>query len=159
MLFPIIFVSLLVQIFSYSYMKEDPHKMRFYLYLNLFSYQMLLLVAGDNFFTFFLGWEGVGLVSYLLINFWFTRIEANHASLKAFLMNRIGDWFLTIGIIFITIMLGDLSILVSPEGLNTSLIFFTGLFLFLGAIAKSAQIGLHSWLTASMEGPTPVSAL
>jgi NADH-ubiquinone oxidoreductase chain 5 len=92
MLIPIILVSFLVQLYSSMYLKGDPHITRYYSYLNLFTYQMLLLVTGDNFFTLFLGWEGVGLASYLLVNFWFTRIAANMASLKAFLMNRVGDW-------------------------------------------------------------------
>ena len=92
MLIPIIFVSFLVQLYSSIYLQGDPHITRYFSYLNLFTYQMLLLVTGDNFFILFLGWEGVGLASYLLVNFWFTRIAANMASLKAFLMNRVGDW-------------------------------------------------------------------
>jgi NADH-ubiquinone oxidoreductase chain 5 len=158
MLFIILLISLFVQIFSYSYLANDPHIVRFYLYLNLFTYQMLLLVTGDNFFSLFLGWEGVGLVSYLLINFWFTRIEANLASLKAFFMNRIGDYGLIVAIILWYITYGDTIIHVLGD-INPNLIFFIGIFFFLGAIAKSAQIGLHSWLTSAMEGPTPVSAL
>ena len=152
MLFPILLISFLVQVFSLSYMGEDPHVSRFYLYLNLFTFAMLLLVTGDNWFTLFLGWEGVGLVSYLLVNFWFTRIDANHASLKAFLMNRIGDWGLTLGILFWYIAFGDISVNLYLSNLHPDLIFIIGLFLFLGAIAKSAQIGLHSWLTSAMEG-------
>lgn len=152
MLFPILLISFLVQVFSLSYMGEDPHVSRFYLYLNLFTFAMLILVTGDNWFTLFLGWEGVGLVSYLLVNFWFTRIDANHASLKAFLMNRIGDWGLTLGILFWYIILGDLTVNLYISNLNENLIFIIGLLLFIGAIAKSAQIGLHSWLTSAMEG-------
>ena len=94
----------------------------------------------------------VGLVSYLLVNFWFTRIDANHASLKAFLMNRIGDWGLTLGILFWYIVLGDITINLYISNIHPDLIYIIGLLLFLGAIAKSAQIGLHSWLTQAMEG-------
>jgi NADH:ubiquinone oxidoreductase subunit 5 (subunit L)/multisubunit Na+/H+ antiporter MnhA subunit len=112
MLFPIILISLLVQLFSYEYMKEDPHKVRFNLYLNLFTLKMLILVTGDNLFTLFLGWEGVGLASYLLVNFWYTRIAANHASLKAFLFNRVGDWGLTIGILMWYVTFGSFNLYV-----------------------------------------------
>lgn len=120
---------------------------------------MLILVTGDNFFTLFVGWEGVGLASYLLVNFWFTRLHANLASLKAFLMNRIGDWGLSIGIIIWLSTYYDSCFHLILENLNPNLLNLIGLFLILGAIAKSAQIGLHTWLTSAMEGPTPVSAL
>jgi NADH:ubiquinone oxidoreductase subunit 5 (subunit L)/multisubunit Na+/H+ antiporter MnhA subunit len=113
---------------------------------------MLILVTGDNWFTLFLGWEGVGLVSYLLVNFWFTRIDANHASLKAFLMNRIGDWGLTLGLLLWYIIYGDFTVNLYISNIHPNLIYILGLLLFLGAIAKSAQIGLHSWLTSAMEG-------
>ncbi len=152
MLIPIILVSFLVQLFSYSYMAGDPHITRFYSYLNLFTYQMLLLVTGDNFLTLFLGWEGVGLASYLLVNFWFTRIAANMASLKAFLMNRVGDWGLSIGIILWLLTYHDLSFYLILENLNSNLYTFIGIFFFIGVMAKSAQLGLHTWLTSAMEG-------
>ena len=95
MLGPILLVTLLAQLFSYSYLISDPHRNRFTLYLNSFVLSMILLVTGENFFTLFLGWEGVGLVSYLLVNYWYTRIAANHASLKAVLINRVGDFALS----------------------------------------------------------------
>lgn len=158
MLFPILLISFLVQLFSYEYMKEDPHNIRFNFYLNLFTLAMLTLVTGNNFFTLFLGWEGVGLASYLLVNYWYTRIAANHASLKAFLFNRIGDWGLTLGILFWFITFGYMDIIII-ENIHPTLFHFIAFFFFLGAIAKSAQLGLHSWLTSAMEGPTPVSAL
>jgi NADH:ubiquinone oxidoreductase subunit 5 (subunit L)/multisubunit Na+/H+ antiporter MnhA subunit len=99
MILPIILVSFLVQLYSHIYLLNDPHKTRYFSYINLFTYQMLILVTADNLLLLFIGWDGVGLASYLLVNFWFTRINANMASLKAFFMNRIGDWGLSIGII------------------------------------------------------------
>lgn len=130
MLFPILLISCLVQIFSLNYMGSDPHVSRFYLYLNLFTFAMLILVTGDNWFTLFLGWEGVGLVSYLLVNFWFTRIDANHASLKAFLMNRIGDWGLTLGLLLWYIIYGDLTVNLYISNIHPNLIYILGLLLF-----------------------------
>jgi NADH-ubiquinone oxidoreductase chain 5 len=130
MLFPILLISFLVQVFSLSYMGEDPHVSRFYLYLNLFTFAMLILVTGDNWFTLFLGWEGVGLVSYLLVNFWFTRIDANHASLKAFLMNRVGDWGLTLGLLLWYVIFGDLTVNLFISNIHPDLIYVLGLLLF-----------------------------
>ena len=159
MLIPIISISYMVQLFSSIYLKGDPHITRFYSYLNLFTYQMILLVTGDNFLILFIGWEGVGLASYLLVNFWFTRIAANMASLKAFLMNRVGDLGLSIGIILWLLTFNDLTYNILNENINNNLIYLISIFLLIGGIAKSAQLGLHTWLTSAMEGPTPVSAL
>jgi NADH-ubiquinone oxidoreductase chain 5 len=166
------FISCLVHLYSTEYMSHDPHLPRFMSYLSLFTFFMLILVTADNFIQMFVGWEGVGLCSYLLINFWFTRIQANKAAIKAMLMNRIGDFSLIIGIILIFIyykavdyasvavltpfVKGDV---ISFLNLNVSLLTVIGIFLFIGAVGKSAQLGLHTWLPDAMEGPTPVSAL
>ncbi len=155
-LYPIVFISSLVHFYSLSYLGEDPHRIRFHFYLNLFTLQMILLVTGDNYFTLFLGWEFVGFVSYLLVNFWYTSIIANHASIKALIMNRIGDYGLTIGIILWYISLNSFNL---QFYIPTTTLFYIGICLLFGAFAKSAQIGLHSWLTAAMAGPTPVSSL
>lgn len=120
---------------------------------------MVLLVTADNLFVLFVGWEGVGLASYLLINFWYTRIYANLAGIKAFLTNRIGDWGLTLGLIFYWVIYGSFSLDIQNLSLNSDILNLLGIAILLGAITKSAQIGLHSWLARSMEGPTPVSAL
>lgn len=166
------FVSLLVHIFSVEYMSSDPHVPRFMSYLSLFTFFMLMLVTADNFIQMFFGWEGVGLASYLLINFWFTRLQANKAAIKAMVVNRIGDFFLLIGIILISIKFYSVDyasvFCLVPYFKNDYILFFNipvhllsliGIFLFLGAIGKSAQLGLHTWLPDAMEGPTPVSAL
>ena len=157
MLFMISIVSFLVHFYSIGYMGEDPHLPRFMSYLSLFTFFMFILVTGDNFIQLFLGWEGVGLCSYLLINFWYTRIEANKAALKALLMNRIGDFGLLLGILllfyfmrvvdFSTIfVLAPYFMLKTFSLLNTDLDILTVacFFLFIGSIGKSAQIGLHS---------------
>ena len=120
---------------------------------------MLFLILADNFLILFIGWEGVGLASYFLVNFWFTRIAANHASLKAFLMNRIGDWGLSIGIIMLLIVNNDINNTILLDNIHPTLLLILLLFFFIGISAKSAQLGLHPWLTSAMEGPTPVSAL
>jgi len=136
-------------------MESDPHKIRFFSYLSIFSFFMLLLITGDNFLILFLGWEGVGLASYLLINFWFTRLAANFAALKAFLINRIGDWGFMIGILLIFSIIEDISLsnlLVLGLYLNPDLTFLLLIFLLIGAMAKSAQFGLHTWLADAMEG-------
>jgi NADH-ubiquinone oxidoreductase chain 5 len=172
MLIVVNFVSTLVHIYSIDYMRYDPHLPRFMSYLSLFTFFMLILVTANNFVQMFVGWEGVGLCSYLLINFWFTRIQANKASIKAMVINRIGDLFLAIGIITIFYIFHTVDYLITfslvPFVLNTNIEFFLisinslnliGLFLFLGAVGKSAQLGLHTWLPDAMEGPTPVSAL
>ena len=166
------FVSALVHIYSIEYMSHDPHLPRFMSYLSLFTFFMLILITADNFIQMFLGWEGVGLCSYLLINFWFTRIQANKAAIKAMLINRIGDFCLIIGILLLLInfkavdystvsLLAPFFKLKQIHFLNTNfnILFLICIFLFLGAVGKSAQLGLHTWLPDAMEGPTPVSAL
>lgn len=166
------FVSFLVHLYSTEYMAADPHLSRFMSYLSLFTFFMLILVTADNFVQMFVGWEGVGLCSYLLINFWFTRIQANKAAIKAMLMNRVGDFSLLIGLflIFTYYKALDYATVASltpffentyVNFLNVKLHLLTliGIFLFLGAVGKSAQVGLHTWLPDAMEGPTPVSAL
>lgn len=162
MFIPVLYISSFVQIYSLGYMNNDPHLLRFFSYLSLFSFFMLIQITGENLLVLFLGWEGVGLASYLLINFWFTRIAANMAALKAFQINRIGDWALSIGILLTIALTGDLSfatIFSLASYLNTDLILILAIFLIIGASAKSAQLGLHSWLAHAMEAPTPVSAL
>ena len=166
------FISCLVHLYSTEYMSHDPHLPRFMSYLSLFTFFMLILITADNYIQMFVGWEGVGLCSYLLINFWFTRIQANKAAIKAMLMNRIGDFSLIIGIIviFISYKSVDYATVASVTpfllmdtvnllNFNLNLVAITGIFLFIGAVGKSAQLGLHTWLPDAMEGPTPVSAL
>ena len=166
------FVSFLVHVYSTEYMSHDPHRSRFMSYLSLFTFFMLILVTADNFIQMFVGWEGVGLCSYLLINFWFTRIQANKAAIKAMVVNRIGDFGLALGIfaIFANYKAVDYATVfsltpffvgktISFLNLELDLLTFIATFLFIGSIGKSAQIGLHTWLPDAMEGPTPVSAL
>jgi NADH-ubiquinone oxidoreductase chain 5 len=166
------FISFLVHLYSTEYMSHDPHLARFMSYLSLFTFFMLILVTADNFVQMFVGWEGVGLCSYLLINFWFTRIQANKAAIKAMILNRIGDFCLIIGIllIYINFKAVDYSTVaalvpyfkntkVNFLNMNLNLLNIICIFLFLGAVGKSAQLGLHTWLPDAMEGPTPVSAL
>jgi NADH-ubiquinone oxidoreductase chain 5 len=165
-------VSFIVHLYSMDYMGNDPHISRFMSYLSLFTFFMIILITGDNFIMLFLGWEGVGLCSYLLISFWFTRIQANKSAIKALIVNRISDFALTFGIITIFHVFRSLNFNVVfaliPFFANESFIFFgfslniistISLLLFIGAMGKSAQIGLHTWLPDAMEGPTPVSAL
>ena len=165
-------VSALVHIYSIGYMSHDPHKPRFMSYLSLFTFSMLCLVVSDNFLQLFFGWEGVGLCSYLLIGFWFKRETANNAAIKAFIVNRVGDFGLAIGIFIIFLLFGTLNFdeifLSVPDFTKTNLNFFGTeinaitlicVFLFIGAMGKSAQFFLHTWLPDAMEGPTPVSAL
>lgn len=172
MLIVVTFVSALVHLYSYGYMIDDPHLPRFMSYLSLFTFFMLMLVTADNYVQMFLGWEGVGLASYLLINFWYTRIQANKAAMKAIIVNKIGDFGLSLGIavIFFTFYSFDFFIVFNlvPLSLSENIYLFgfffnkitlISLLLFLGAVGKSAQIGLHVWLPDAMEGPTPVSAL
>lgn len=172
MLVVITAISSLVHLFSTSYMSEDPHIIRFLSYISLFTFFMIILVTGDNFLQLFVGWEGVGLCSYLLINFWYTRLQANKAAIKAMVVNRVGDVGLALGImIFFNYFKSvDFSTIFSmaPLLINESFFFFNvnfniltlgTLFLFIGAVGKSAQLGLHTWLPDAMEGPTPVSAL
>lgn len=165
-------ISFIVHLYSTDYMGNDPHVSRFMSYLSLFTFFMIILVTGDNFILLFLGWEGVGLCSYLLISFWFTRIQANKSAIKALIVNRISDFALTFGIIGIFHIFRSLNFSVVfaliPFFANESFIFWgfslnivstISLLLFIGAMGKSAQIGLHTWLPDAMEGPTPVSAL
>jgi NADH-ubiquinone oxidoreductase chain 5 len=168
----VIFISFLVHLYSLEYMSHDPHLPRFLSYLSLFTFLMLILVTADNYIQMFVGWEGVGLASYLLINFWYTRIQANKAAIKAMIMNRVGDFFLLIGVLLVftsfkTVDYSSIAVL-SPLFKNTKVAFVNshfdansviGVFLFFGAVGKSAQLGLHTWLPDAMEGPTPVSAL
>ena len=166
------FVSSIVHLYSTEYMAYDPHLPRFMSYLSLFTFFMLILVTADNFVQMFVGWEGVGLCSYLLINFWFTRIQANKAAIKAMILNRIGDFGLVLGILIIFVEYKALDyatvFAITPIftnklfnflSFNFNLISIICFFLFVGAIGKSAQLGLHTWLPDAMEGPTPVSAL
>jgi NADH-ubiquinone oxidoreductase chain 5 len=162
MFIPVIYISTLIHIFSTDYMSEDPHNQRFFSYLSLFTFFMLLLVSGSNYFVMFVGWEGIGLVSYLLINFWYTRIQANKAAILALTMNRVGDMGLSIGFFAMLVLFGSLdyaTIFNLVPFMNETAITIIILLLLSGALAKSAQIPLHSWLPGSMEGPTPVSAL
>jgi len=162
MLIPVLIVSSLVHIYSIGYMSHDPHNQRFFSYLSLFTFMMIILVTSNNFLLMFVGWEGVGVCSYLLVSFWFTRIAANQSSISAFLTNRVGDCFLTIGMFAILWSFGniDYSTVFSIAPLmSDSVITLIGICLLIGAMAKSSQIGLHVWLPMAMEGPTPVSAL
>lgn len=164
MLLPIMSISLVVQLYSFAYMSADPHFTRFSAYLSLFTFAMILLVVADNLMLLFLGWEAVGIASYLLINFWFTRLAANMAALKAFLLNRVGDLALAWGLVVSIVLFSDLStaaLFSLAAYVNSQPLLVIALFLIIGASAKSALVflGLHVWLPAAMEGPTPVSAL
>lgn len=165
-------VSALVHIYSIGYMSHDPHKPRFMSYLSLFTFMMLSLITADNFLQLFFGWEGVGLASYLLIGFWFKKESANNASMKAFIVNRVGDLGLLIAMFLIfktfgTLTFSEVFTQAAEQSKNTikifggefNLITTICIFLFIGAMGKSAQIILHTWLPDAMEGPTPVSAL
>jgi NADH-ubiquinone oxidoreductase chain 5 len=162
MLIPVLVVSSLVHVYSIGYMSHDPHNQRFFSYLSLFTFMMVILVTANNFLLMFVGWEGVGVCSYLLVSFWFTRIAANQSSISAFLTNRVGDCFLTIGMFAILWSFGNIDYAtvfsLSPY-YNEDILTIVGLCLLIGAMAKSSQIGLHVWLPMAMEGPTPVSAL
>lgn len=172
MLLVVNIVSFLVHLYSIEYMSHDPNRVKFMSYLSLFTFFMLLLVTGDNFIILFLGWEGVGLCSYLLISFWYTRVQANKSAMKALIVNRISDFGLTIGIIAIYFVFKSLNfatVFAMVPFFENKTFFFAGMevdilttiaaLLFFGACGKSAQIGLHTWLPDAMEGPTPVSAL
>ena len=162
MFLPVITISFLAQQYSYSYMNGDPHILRFFFYLSFFTFTMILLITGDNQLIQFLGWEGVGVASYQLINFWFTKMSANLASMKAFQINRLGDYGLMLGIILVLAITSDQSfavLLPLSHLINSDLQFLAIILLMIGAMAKSAQFGLHTWLAESMEAPTPVSAL
>nr|YP_010944606.1 NADH dehydrogenase subunit 5 [Gymnascella aurantiaca]WMB97482.1 NADH dehydrogenase subunit 5 [Gymnascella aurantiaca] len=162
MLIPVLIVSSLVHIYSIGYMSHDPHIQRFFSYLSLFTFMMIILVTANNYILMFLGWEGVGVCSYLLINFWFTRIAANQSSISAFLTNRVGDCILTVGMFMIIWTFGNIdysTVFSLAPYINHDIITLIGICLLIGAMAKSSQIGLHVWLPQAMEGPTPVSAL
>lgn len=160
-------VGFLIHVYSIGYMHDDPGYNRFFAYLNLFIFFMLMLVMGSNFLILFIGWEGVGLCSYLLIGFWYKNNDYNNAAKKAFIMNRIGDLGLIIGMILIFTYYGTLQIAdvnasaaqAATSGVGSNMITLITLCLFIGAIGKSAQIPLHTWLPDAMAGPTPVSAL
>ena len=172
MLVVVSLISSIIHFYSIGYMSHDPHKPRFMAYMSLFTFSMFVLVTADNFLQLFFGWEGVGLCSYLLIGFWFKKPEANAAAIKAFIVNRVGDFGFAIGIFLIFIFFGTVNynevfeqvpLLVNKEvlfiGLEFNLITLICFMLFFGAMGKSAQIFLHTWLPDAMEGPTPVSAL
>ncbi|MBV9419806.1 MAG: NADH-quinone oxidoreductase subunit L, partial [Alphaproteobacteria bacterium] len=165
-------VSSLVHLYSIGYMHEDPHRQRFFSYLSFFTFAMLMLVTSNNFLQMFFGWEGVGVASYLLIGFWYKKPEANAAAIKAFIVNRVGDFGFALGIfgvfyIFHTLDF-DTVFAAAPSMVGKTMHFGSWevdimttlcLLLFVGAMGKSAQLGLHTWLPDAMEGPTPVSAL
>ncbi len=173
MLVVVTFISFLVHFYSIEYMKLDPHFPRFISFLSIFTFFMLVLVTSGNLVQLFIGWEGVGLASYLLINFWFTRLSANKAALKALIVNRVGDLGILMAILLLILGLGgslDFLFIFSIISLLNNFyieyfcfsyhyISFLSFFLILGAIGKSAQLSLHTWLPDAMEGPTPVSAL
>jgi len=172
MLVVVCLISSLVHIYSIGYMSKDPHKTRFMAYLSLFTFAMLMLVTSDNFLQLFFGWEGVGLCSYFLIGFWYKKDSANSAAIKAFLVNRVGDFGFALGIFLIFYLFGTVNYnevfsqipkLVNQEiyflGITLKSIDLICLLLFIGAMGKSAQFLLHTWLPDAMEGPTPVSAL
>src|SRR4051812_22931150 len=165
-------VSAFVHLYSIGYMEEDPYRPRFFAYLSLFTFAMLALVTSDNLVQLFFGWEGVGLMSYLLIGFWYHKPEANAAAIKAFVVNRVGDFGFALGIFAVFMMTGALdldTVFAQAPALTGKTINFFGwhadaltlicLLLFMGAMGKSAQFLLHTWLPDAMEGPTPVSAL
>jgi NADH-quinone oxidoreductase subunit L len=172
MVFVVTVVSAMVHVYSVGYMSHDPHIPRFMAYLSLFTFFMLALVTAYNFVQMFFGWEGVGLCSYLLIGFWFERPSANAAAIKAFIVNRVGDFGFSLGIFGVFFAFGspdfDTVFAATPAiagqtfnflGMNVDIVTTLCLLLFIGAMGKSAQIGLHTWLPDAMEGPTPVSAL
>ena len=165
-------VSFLVHVYSIGYMADDPSRPRFFAYLSLFTFAMLMLVTADNLVQLFFGWEGVGLMSYLLIGFWYDRPSANAAAIKAFVVNRVGDFGFSLGIFLTYQLTGSIAfdqVFAAAPGLVGKTVHFLGmdwdavtlacLLLFMGAMGKSAQFLLHTWLPDAMEGPTPVSAL
>src|SRR5574341_1662287 len=155
------FVSLMVHIYTIGYMEEDPGYQRFFSYISLFTFSMLMLVMSNNFLQLFFGWEAVGLVSYLLIGFWYTRPTAIFANLKAFLVNRVGDFGFLLGIALILAHFGtlDYARVFAQAPSAAAPMTLVCVLLFVGAMGKSAQFPLHVWLPDSMEGPTPISAL
>jgi NADH-quinone oxidoreductase subunit L len=172
MMLVVTFVSLMVHIYTIGYMQEDPGYQRFFSYISLFTFSMLMLVMANNFMQLFFGWEAVGLVSYLLIGFWYTKPTATYANLKAFLVNRVGDFGFLLGIALVLMVFGTLDYQtvfanahnyandIAPiPGVSWNLMTAICILLFIGAMGKSAQFPLHVWLPDSMEGPTPISAL
>ena len=161
MMVVVTFVSLMVHVYTIGYMAEDPGYQRFFAYISLFTFSMLMLVMANNFLQLFFGWEAVGVVSYFLIGFWYTRPTAIYANLKAFLVNRVGDFGFVLGIALVLMHFGtlDYSSVFSSANANTPHITLICILLFVGAMGKSAQFPLHVWLPDSMEGPTPISAL
>ena len=172
MVFVVCVVSFLIHVYSIGYMAHDPHVPRFFAYLSLFTFFMLALVSADNFLQMFFGWEGVGLLSYLLIGFWYKRPSANAAAIKAFIVNRVGDFGFALGILAIFLMFDTVSfdaVFAGAPGMVDAELTFLGhsfdflevacILFFVGAMGKSAQFLLHTWLPDAMEGPTPVSAL
>nr|YP_009517293.1 NADH dehydrogenase subunit 5 [Tricholomella constricta]AYE93424.1 NADH dehydrogenase subunit 5 [Tricholomella constricta] len=158
----VLYCSTLIHIYSIDYLSSDPHNQRFFSYLSAFTGGMLILICGGNFFVMFVGWEAIGVVSYLLINYYFTRIQANKAAMLAFTMNRSGDMLMSIGFFAIFAVFGSLnyaSVFSLVPYMNETAISLIALLLLGGSLAKSANIPLHSWLPGSMEAPTPVSAL
>ena len=167
MIFVVCVVSFLIHVYSIGYMAHDPHVPRFFAYLSLFTFFMLALVSADNFLQMFFGWEGVGLVSYLLIGFWYKRPSANAAAIKAFIVNRVGDFGFALGILAIFLMFDTVSfdaVFAGAPGMVDAELTFLGhsfdflevacILLFVGAMGKSAQFLLHTWLPDAMEGPT-----
>ncbi|HML44153.1 MAG TPA: proton-conducting transporter membrane subunit, partial [Hyphomicrobium zavarzinii] len=165
-------VSALVHLYSIGYMHEDDSRPRFFAYLSLFTFAMLALVTSDNLLQMFFGWEGVGLASYLLIGFWYKKPEANAAAIKAFVVNRVGDFGFSLGIFGLFAMTSSINLdavfaaapalvgkTMSFLGYDLDILTLISLLLFMGAMGKSAQFLLHTWLPDAMEGPTPVSAL
>jgi NADH-quinone oxidoreductase subunit L len=170
MMLVVTFVSLMVHVYTIGYMKDDPGYQRFFAYISLFTFSMLMLVMSNNFLQLFFGWEAVGLVSYLLIGFWYTRPTAIYANLKAFLVNRVGDFGFVLGIGLVYAYVGSLDyatvfkaadtlVQQTLPGTDWMLVTVVCICLFIGAMGKSAQFPLHVWLPDSMEGPTPISAL
>ncbi len=161
MMVVVTFVSLMVHIYTIGYMAEDPGYQRFFSYISLFTFSMLMLVMANNFLQLFFGWEAVGLVSYLLIGFWYTRPTAIHANLKAFLVNRVGDFGFLLGIALVLAHFGslDYATVFGQAPSSAAPMTLILILLFVGAMGKSAQFPLHVWLPDSMEGPTPISAL
>jgi NADH-ubiquinone oxidoreductase chain 5 len=161
-LLAVLIVSALVHLFSIDYIANDPHVQRFFSYLSFFTFAMLILVTGDNYAILFLGWEGIGVASFLLISFWYTRLQANKAGIQAILVNRVGDIFFTLGFFVLFIGIGNLdyaSLFSISSYINETVLTIVGLLFLFAAIGKSANIPLHTWLPSAIEGPTPVSAL
>lgn len=161
-LLPVLVVSALVHIFSVDYISADPHNQRFFSYLSMFTFFMLVLVTGDNYLIMFVGWEGIGISSYLLINFWFTRIQANKSAIKALVVNRVGDMFLSVAFFAMFFVFGNLdyaTVFSIAPFINEDTVTIIGLLLLLAAMGKSAQLGLHTWLPDAMEGQSYIGII